>query len=75
MDEEGWERIKMDTTKRDEYQQKALAGAIANDRKTADDIAKGLGQEISGVIRVLHASEHNRWVLLCGNRKFFQGGF
>lgn len=46
--------VTMDTTRRDEIEQQALAQAIRDAEKTAQAIAKGLNQRISGVIRAVH---------------------
>ena len=46
--------VTMDTTRRDEVEQQALIQAITDAKKTAHDIAKGLNQRISGVIRAVH---------------------
>jgi len=47
--------VTMDTTRREEVEQQALAQAIAHAQRTAEDIAKGLNQRISGVFRVVHS--------------------
>lgn len=57
--------VTMDTTRRAELEEQAIADAIANATKIAKSLARGLGQEISGVFRAANSERpYNRGVVL-----------
>ena len=71
--------VTMDTTRRDELEEEALADAIANATKIAKAMARGLGQEITGVFRAANSDRpYSRGVVLgeltSGARNSFEIG-